>query len=131
MRSPIPASLRPKRSKSTPLAPLSAVQKVERSWAIVSSDLESLGIDFFTRVFLDVPGALDLFTAVLEMDADEMEDIKESHIQIIHFVKENKLIKAHARLVIMEMGRCVAGLYDVTTLVPRLRSLVSFNFFWH
>ena len=52
-----------------------------------------------------------------------MNELKHSQVKIIHFVKTNRLIKAHARLVIMEVGRCVAGLYDMTILVPRLRSL--------
>ena len=50
------------------------------------------------------------------MDDDELKSIKESHVSIIHFVRENRMIKAHARLVIMEMGRCVAGLYDMKIL---------------
>lgn len=103
-------------TKSQPLAPLSAVQKVDNSWRIVSSDLEAVGIDFFTRVFLSTPDALDLFLKVLQMDDDELKSIKESHVSIIHFVRGNRMIKAHARLVIMEMGRCVAGLYDMKIL---------------
>ena len=113
----------PRRSKSKPLAPLRSIEKVEASWSIVSSDLEAVGIDFFTRIFLDVPDALDLILTTLQMTSEQISLLKQSQVEIIHFVKENKLIKAHARLVIMEVGRCVAGLYDMTILVPRLRSL--------
>ncbi|KAL9178522.1 hypothetical protein ACHAXT_001860 [Thalassiosira profunda] len=119
-------SLRPLRRasrRSQPLAPLSAVQKVDRSWQIVSADLEGTGIQFFTRIFLSVPAALDLFLKVLNMQQNEMEAIKRSGESIRRFVRENRMIKAHARLVVMEVGRCVAGLYDMKVLVPRLRSL--------
>ena len=57
------------------------------------------------------------------MTPAEINHLKCSQVEIRNFVKTNKLIKAHARLVIMEVGRCVAGLHDVTVLVPRLRSL--------
>ena len=113
----------PRQSKSKPLAPLRSIEKVEASWSIVSSDLEAVGIDFFTRIFLDVPDALDILLTTLQMTSEQISLLKQSQVEIIHFVKENKLIKAHARLVIMEVGRCVAGLYDMTILVPRLRSL--------
>ena len=113
----------PRRSRSKPLAPLRSIEKVEASWSIVSSDLEAVGIDFFTRIFLDVPDALDLFLTTLQMTSEQISLLKQSQVEIIHFVKENKLIKAHARLVIMEVGRCVAGLYDMTIVLPRLRSL--------
>ena len=117
------ATARRRHTKSKPLAPLRSIEKVEHSWSIVSSDLESIGIDFFQRIFLDNPNALDLFLSTLQMNKDEMDKLKNSQVEIIHFVKTNRLIKAHARLVIMEVGRCVAGLYDMTILVPRLRSL--------
>ena len=114
---------RPSRSRSKSLAPLRSIEKVEASWSIVSSDLEAVGIDFFTRIFLDVPDALDLFVTTLQMTSEEISSLKQSQVEVIHLVKENKLIKAHARLVIVEVGRCVAGLYDMTLIVPRLRSL--------
>lgn len=65
-------SLRPRRRasrRSQPLAPLSAVQKVDRSWQIVSADLEGTGIQFFTRIFLSVPATLDLFLKVRSLEA--------------------------------------------------------------
>lgn len=114
---------RPSRSRSKPLAPLRSIEKVEASWSIVSSDLEAVGIDFFTRIFLDVPDALDLFVTTLQMTSEEISSLKQSQVEVIHLVKENKMIKAHARLVIVEVGRCVGGLYDMTLIVPRLRSL--------
>ena len=42
---------RRRNTKSKPLAPLRSIEKVEHSWSIVSSDLESIGIDFFQRIF--------------------------------------------------------------------------------
>ena len=57
---------RRRHTKSKPLAPLRSIEKVEHSWSIVSSDLESIGIDFFQRIFLDNPDALDLFLSTLQ-----------------------------------------------------------------
>ncbi len=96
--------------------PESVCNRVENSWALVQNDLEELGLDFFLRVFESSPELLALLPYVQSyLDTPPLER-KEK-------LRQCPLLRVHSVHVMTAVGNCVAGLSDVESLIPSLRSL--------
>ena len=81
---------------------------VRESWnAIKEMGLSEIGIEFFTNVFTEEPGALSLFSFA-------NEDIP-----------SGPTFRKHALNVLIHVGYAVKGLDDLNALVPVLRELGS------
>uniref|UniRef100_A0A7S1DV93 Globin domain-containing protein n=1 Tax=Hemiselmis andersenii TaxID=464988 RepID=A0A7S1DV93_HEMAN len=80
--------------------------RVQDSWRVVEKDLDTHGIKFFMRIFEIAPGALQLFS---------FRDVKD--------LEKSPELKKHASRVMGTVGKAVAGLTDVKTLIPVLQAL--------
>jgi hemoglobin-like flavoprotein len=79
---------------------------VQESWAVVERDVDAHGVKFFMRIFEIAPGALQLFS-----------------FRNVANVGSSPELRAHAGTVMRTVGQAVAGLSDVQSLIPVLRSL--------
>jgi hemoglobin-like flavoprotein len=88
--------------------PESVSWRVTRSWELVSSKLEKVGIDFFLRVFEERPDMLQFF-----------------HFGGVDITRQNMppALRNHAMKVMKAIGFCVSGLAALDSLIPTLRSL--------
>ena len=96
------------KSKAVPteLPSAAMVKEVNRSWTLISNDLEGHGVTLFRNIFELAPEALQLFSF-----SDEPN------------LYESPGLKKHAAKVMATVGVAVAGLADVPKLIPLLKSL--------
>ncbi|KAJ1474764.1 globin-like protein, partial [Baffinella frigidus] len=81
---------------------------VEESWGEVERDLETHGVAFFLKIFEIAPAALQLFSF-----KDQTP------------LAESAGLKLHGTIVMQTVGKAVAGLKDLASLVPVLKGLAE------
>jgi hemoglobin-like flavoprotein len=99
--------------------PTSARQKVMESWHLVKDDLRPLGMDFFISVFQKHPHLKALF----QFFSHHQQDDDNSASTSVEDMRNSKLLQTHAYVVMKMLGRAMAGLSDMETMIPELRAL--------
>jgi len=96
--------------------PESVCQRVEQSWSLVSDDIEDLGLSFFLLVFEKQPELLTLLPygrSYLETPPDQRKEK----------LRQCPSLRVHSIHVMTAVGNVIAGLNDMETVIPALRSL--------
>ena len=96
--------------------PESICERVEESWSLVSNDIEDLGLRFFLRIFDESPELLTLLPygrSYLETPPDQRKEK----------LRQCPSLRVHAIHVMTAVGNIIAGLNDMETVIPSLRSL--------
>ena len=96
--------------------PESVCQRVEESWSLVSNDIEDLGLRFFLNIFDKNPELLTLLPygrSYLEAPPDQRKEK----------LRQCPSLRVHAIHVMTAVGNIIAGLNDMESVIPSLRSL--------
>jgi len=104
------------RSKEKHFLPESVCHRVTQSWDLVKNDLEEVGLNFLLRLFEESPELLSLLP------------YGQSYLDTPPSQRKEKLrrcssLRVHSVHVMTAVGNCVAGLNDIESVVPALRSL--------
>lgn len=107
------ASIRGTRTTNSIFAQ-SILERVIHSWEIIAVHKDQVGLDFFIRVFTEQPELLELF---------HFSDLTAADVPNREKLARSISLQRHASVVMNFVGRGVAGLSDLESLIPDLRAL--------